>query len=159
MKKLILSMVMALVVISLLSVPHGESATASREVVAEFRGEHESNWGIMQVFRTLPPMGERLISGSAFAESEKAYLLRSFLRLRFVGESGQRVLSMARVDRRGDFETWELNVHLPDEGFSARPRIFVVRVTVLIDTRRGQVLTTVLENNRYRLRLAGVGEN
>jgi hypothetical protein len=89
-----------------------------------------------------------------FAASEVGYILRSFMRLRFVGEERKRILALARVAAQGNFETWEMTAHLPDDGFFARPRIFVFRITFVVDTERGVVVSTVLENNRYRLRLS-----
>lgn len=101
----------------------------------------------------LPPGNARTFAPTV-AASEVGYMLRSFMRLRFVGEQRNRILALARVAAQGNFETWEMTAHLPDDGFFARPRIFVFRITFVVDTERGVVVSTVLENNRYRLRLS-----
>jgi len=134
-----------------------ELHAAPIEAVADFSGAHGESHRIGEIFRVLLPMGGRLMRGYMFAHSEKAYMLRAFLRLRFVGQERQRIITATRISAPGPLETWELNVHLPDEGFYARPRIFVVRATILVDTLRGTIENTVLENHRYRLRFSTVG--
>lgn len=89
-----------------------------------------------------------------FSNSERAYLLRCFLKLRFIGQQRAAIVSAAMISSNVNTETWQLVVDMPDEGFFARPVTNLVHVTVVIDALRGRVLTTELENDRYRLELA-----
>jgi len=128
---------------------------ASGTVSARFTGTDASRQPTLTPsFPYPPPTGTGRVAAMDFAQSEQAYLLRSFLRLRFVGAARERVISAVRVAVDGRFETWELNVHLPDEGFYAAPRLFVVQATLLLDTERGLITHTSLANNRFRLRLS-----
>jgi hypothetical protein len=116
----------------------------------------ENNWPATIPFITVwgryVGAGSKL-AGSEFAMSEKAYLLRCFLKLRLIGEQRASIISATMLTSSVNTETWQLVVDMPDEGFFARPVTTIIHATVVIDTLRGQVLKAELENERYRLEM------
>lgn len=93
------------------------------------------------------------VAGGEFARSEKAYLLRCFLKLRFIGEQRASIISTTMLSSSVNTETWQLVVDMPDDGFFARPVTTTIKATIVLDTLRGRVLKTELENEHYRLEM------
>ncbi|MBS3937019.1 MAG: hypothetical protein KGZ50_00405 [Peptococcaceae bacterium] len=97
--------------------------------------------------------GGKLV-GEELASAPRAYLLRCFLRLRFIGVQRERLLSAELIASSASTETWQLLVDMPDAGFFRVLASTQIRVDVEIDKLRGRVVMMVLENDQFRLTTA-----